>query len=414
MKERNYKQNTRLIHTEYNRKDVHGALQMPIYQNVAFEFESAEEISLAFAGKKAGHMYSRTSNPTIEHLERKIMSITNAKGIIALASGMAAISNVVLALTQSGDNIVVSPNLFGNTYSLFESTFKPFGIECRWTDFTRLSEVENKIDEKTRLVFIETITNPQLEVADLLAVSSITKKHQVPLMIDTTLTPPCIFNAKQYGADIEIMSSTKYLSGGGTSVGGLIIDYGTGKWEKNPRLQKNFQLYGELALFTKLRKEIYRNMGACLSPLNAWLQSLGLETLSLRVDTSVSNTLQIAKILQNSKQVKEVNYPGITSSSFHNIAMKQFNNKPGSLLVFHLQNKENCFKFIDHLQLIRRSTNLCDNKTLVIHPASTIYTEFSESEKKLMQVPDTLIRLSVGIEDVEDLIIDIQEALNTI
>ncbi|MCQ9205037.1 MAG: PLP-dependent transferase [Omnitrophica bacterium] len=408
---KNLKFVTKILHNKFLKEDPHGALHMPIYDNVAFEFKSAEDIELAFQGKKPAHMYSRISNPTIENFEQKIRIVTDSLGVVAVSSGMAAISNVILAIANSGDNIVTTKYLFGNTYSLFEKTLKSWGLKAKYTDLTKGSFVEGLIDKKTKAIFFETITNPQLEVADVEVLAKIAKSRGILLIADTTVTPPYIFNSKALGVDIEVLSSTKYISGGATSVGGIIIDNGGYDWSKNEKLRGDVKQYGPFTFLKKLRREVYRNLGACLSPYNAFLQSIGLETLPLRVDVSCANALAIAKFLQKSPQVKDVNYPGLKSSKYFALSQKQFEGKPGSLLTFDLASKDECFKFMNKLQIIRRSTNLNDNRTLIIHPASTIFCEYDEKLKQDMGVRETMIRLAVGIEDSEDLISDIGSAL---
>lgn len=405
---------TRILHNKFLKKDVHGSLHMPIYNNVAFEFDTAEDIELAFQGKKPAHMYSRISNPTIENFEQKVRVVTDALGVIALSSGMAAISNLILAVCEAGDNIITTKHLFGNTYSLFEKTLKSWGLGVKYTDLTQPGNLKHLIDSKTRAIFFETITNPQLEVVDVKALSKIAKAKGVLLIVDTTLTPPYTFDSKASVADVEVLSSTKYISGGATSVGGLIIDNGTYDWGKNSKLKADVKKYGNFALINKLRREVYRNIGACLSPQNAFLQSVGLETLPLRVDASCANTLEIAKFLQSSPKVKSVNYPGLEGSKFYEIAKKQFGVNPGSLLTFDLTSKQECFEFMNKLKLIRRSTNLNDNRTLILHPASTIFCEYDDKLRAEMNIGEAMIRLSVGIEDPVDLISDIKSALDGI
>lgn len=405
---------TRAIHAKPLKEDVHHSLHFPIYDSVAFEFETAEELEKAFLGKKPGHMYSRITNPTVENYEQKIKNITDSFGVVALSSGMAAISNLIITIAGNGDNLITTKYLFGNTYSLFEKTLKPWGLEVQYTDLTDLNKVESLINNKTRAIFLETITNPQLEVADIKALSQIAKKKNILLIVDTTITPPYLFDSKKFGVDVEMLSSTKYISGGATSVGGLIIDNGSFDWEQNPKLSADAKKYGPFTLITKLKRESYRNLGACLSPHNAYLQSLGLETLALRADKSCANTLEIAKYLQTHKKVKSVNYPGLGNSPYYKIAKKQFGKNPGALLTFDLDSKEQCFKLMNQLKMIRRATNLNDNKTLILHPASTIFCEYNPELKKEMGVRETMIRLAVGIEDIEDLIKDFEQAFGAI
>jgi len=405
---------TKAIHTKFLKKDPHGSLHMPVYDSVAFEYDSAEDLEDAFNGRKLGHMYSRISNPTVEHLEQKIQNITGAFGVLALSSGMAAIANLIITIAGQGDNIITTKYLFGNTYSLFERTLKPWGLEVRYADLTSPETLKALIDKKTKAIFFETITNPQLEVADIKALSDIAGSVNILLIADTTITPLCFIDSKKLGIDVEVLSSTKYISGGATSVGGLIIDNGTFKWAKNERLAPDAKKYGSFTLLTKLKREVYRNLGACLSPHNAYLQSIGLETFSLRAEKSCQNTLLIAEFLSRHPKVKAVNYPGLKNSPYYQTAKRQFGNKAGALLTFDLGSKEECFSFMDKLRIIRRATNLNDNKTLILHPASTIFCEYSAELQKEMGVRETMIRLAVGIEDIDDLINDIKNALETV
>ncbi|MDD5108621.1 MAG: sulfur carrier protein ThiS [Candidatus Omnitrophica bacterium] len=405
---------TRILHTKFLKEDPHGSLHMPVYDDVTFEFKTAEDLELAFSGRKQAHMYSRISNPTVEHFEQKVKMMSDALGVMALSSGMAAISNTILTIAKAGDNIITSKHLFGNTYSLFEKTLKDWGLKTRYTDLTKPKDVASLIDNKTKAIFLETITNPQLEVADILSLSKIAKKTNILLIADTTMTPPYIFSARDFRVDIEVISSTKWISGGATSVGGLIIDYGIYDWKKNDKLKNDAVKFGPFAFISRLRREVYRNIGACMSAHNAYLQSLGLETLPLRLDVACANTQKIAEFLKQAKQVKSVNYPGLKGSLFYKIARKQFGEKPGAVLTFNLGSKSECFRFLNNLKLIRRATNLQDSRSLILHPASTIFCEYDDKLKKEMGVGDTLIRLAVGIEDCRDLISDIKQALEGI
>ena len=303
---------SKAIHGVVLKKDPHGALRFPLYDNAAFEADSAHDLELMFQGKKASHVYSRISNPTVEDFEQKVRLLSNAFGVVAVASGMAAISETVIALAGAGSNIVTSRFLFGNTVSLFESTFKRWGLEVRYADMTDTVSIEAAIDERTRLVFLEVITNPQLEVADIAVVSSIAGKHDVPVVLDGTLTTPYLFRSRDRGVAVEIISSTKYISGGATSIGGLIIDNGVFNWKKSPALADEAGKVGPGALVSRLRREVNRNVGACMSPHNAWLQSLGLETLALRVDRSSENALAVATFLSaqgNEPERQQVAHP---------------------------------------------------------------------------------------------------------
>jgi O-acetylhomoserine (thiol)-lyase len=403
------------IHGKPVKKDVHGSLRMPIYDSVAFEHETSKNIALAFEGKKPAHSYSRITNPTVEDFEQRMTLISGGLGTVAVASGMAAISNTILTIAESGSNIISSKSLFGNTYSLFEKTLKPWGLEVKYLkDLNDIPLLEKLIDNKTRAFFLEIITNPQLEIPDIKRISKIARKHNILLIVDTTLTTPYIFKSKDFGVNIEILSSTKYISGGATSVGGVIIDNGNFDWQLCPRLIETAQITGEFAFIAKLRREVYRNLGACMTPHNAYLQTSGLETLALRIDKSCLNASLAAKYLKTISKAKSVNYPGLKDSRYFDIARAQFGDKSGSLLTFDLESKDACFAFMDKLKLIKRATNLQDNKTLIIHPASTIFCEYSTEEKQEMKVKDTMLRLSVGIEDVEDILDDIHQALQEV
>lgn len=406
----NYHFSTHVLHTPFTRADVHSSTRMPVYDNVAFEFASAEEHEAAFRGQVAKHVYARITNPTVEYFENQMRSVTGALGVIAFSTGMAAISNLIIAVAGKGENVITTRKLFGNTFSLFTDTLADLGIDFRFADFNKPESIQSLIDENTRAIFFETVTNPQMEVADVSLLSRIAQKNNVLLLADTTLTPPYLFNSKKFGIDVEVISSTKFISGGATSLGGIIIDNGTYNWEKNRKLKPLAAKFGPYALIGKLRKEVARNLGASLSAHNAFLQSLGLESLTLRIDKACSNTLQIAQWLEQRPEVKSVGYPGLKSSPNYELCKFQFEKSPGAVLTFDLDSKETCFKFINHLKLIRRATNLNDNKTLIIHPASTIFCEYDDETLQSLNVRFTTIRLAVGIEEVVDLINDMKQA----
>jgi O-acetylhomoserine (thiol)-lyase len=398
---------TKSIHAKFLKKDAHNALHMPIYDSVAFAADTAEELEASFRGRKPAHTYSRISNPTVEHFEQKIKNFSGAQSAVAVSSGMAALSALFLTIAGQGDNIVTTRHIFGNTYSLFSATLKQWGLETIYTDLTDLRQTENAVNKKTRAIFLETITNPQLEVADIAGLAEIAERKKILLIADTTLTPPYLFAAPKFGVHLEVLSSTKYISGGATSLGGLILDYGAYDYRHNPHLAEQAQKFGPYALLNVLKTRVCRDLGNILSPHNAYLQSLGLETLVLRAKLSCANTLKLAEFLRTLPPVQKVNYPGLDSA----LAQKQFPNGAGALLTFELDSREKCFQFLNRLQLIRRATNLNDNKTLIIHPASTIFSEYTAEQKAAMGVPETLLRLAVGIEDLADLQEDLQQAL---
>ena len=402
---------TQLLHTPYAKPDAYNALSMPVYNSAAYEFDTAEQMELAFTGRAADHTYSRITNPTVQYFEDRIRKITGAFGVTAMNSGMAAITNAIITVAKAGCNIVTSKHLFGNTYSFLASTLADFGVEARFVDLTNLDEVEAHIDANTCAVFLEIITNPQLEVVNLKALSAITKAKGVPLMADTTIVPFCSFNAKKFGINIEIVSSTKYISGGATSLGGIIIDYGTFDWISSPKLHVMAKEFGPAAFTAKLRKEVHRNMGAYMTPQVAYMQTLGLETLTLRYKHATDTCLKLVKKLQQVAAIESVNYTGLPDNKFNAISKEQFGDRPGAMFTIDLASREACFAFLNKLQLIKRATNLFDNKTLAIHPASTIYGTFTAETRKDLHVSDKTIRISVGMEDVEDLYNDFVQAL---
>jgi O-acetylhomoserine (thiol)-lyase len=403
---------TEIISKSFLRKDAHGAITMPVYNTAAFEFDSAEEMEEAFLGKSGRHTYSRISNPTVEAFESRIQTASGAKQVMAVASGMAAISEVFMTIASAGSNIVTSPHLFGNTFSLFLFTLKEFGVEVRFCNLLDVKDVEKQIDENTCAVFTEIITNPHMEIADLAALAKVAHQKSVPLIADSTIVPWTAFKASNFGVDIEIVSSTKYISGGATSIGGLILDYQTFDWSQSKRLKSLSEKSGKQAFQVKLRGEISRNIGAIMAPQTAFLQNLGLETMDLRFREAGRNCLELAQFLHGLPKIKQVNYNGLPSDPFYEISKKQFGDYPGAMLTFSLKDRAACFAFINRLKIIRRATNLFDNKSLIIHPASTIYGTLSPEYKKLVEVPDNMLRLSVGLENVNDLKADIIQALN--
>lgn len=404
---------TRIINEKFNKKDVHGAISMPIYRNAAFEFSDSESIAAAFQYKQeiASHTYTRITNPTVENLERKIKIASGAENVMMVASGMAAISNTFLTLTYAGSNIVASPHLFGNTFSLFRFTLASFGVEVRFVNTDNLEEIANAIDENTCAFFCELITNPHLEIADLPEISKILKVRNVPMIVDTTIIPWCAFDARKAGVDIEVVSTTKYISGGATSIGGAILDYGTFDWQHNKRLQSGTKTDTMSCFSFKLKREVARNIGAAMDPETAYLQALGMESLQLRFEKMSASAYQLASFLETVEEIVKVGYPRLESSAYKKISDRLFTGNPGAMLTLNLRDKGACYRFMDRLQIIRRTTNLFDNKTLIIHPESTIYGTFSPEMKEIMGIENNLLRLSVGLEDSIDLQNDIVQAL---
>lgn len=402
---------TRSLNVPFPKKDAYNALQMPIYESVAFEFDDAEQIAANFRGEYPAHVYSRTGNPTVEYFEHKIKALTGGHTVLAMSSGMAAISNTFLALCQSGDNVITGKNLFGHTYAFFHNNLPALGMEARLVDLNNIAEIEAQIDENTRVLFFETVTNPQLEIPNIEALAKVAKKHNLILMADSTITPPLVFDAKRWGVDIEIMSTTKFISGGATAVGGVVVDYGTFDWTKHVHLSPFATTMGKDTFLNRIKKHIFRQFGGCMTAHSAYFQILGLDILELRLNKCVDNCMVLGAFLEQHPKVKSVNYPALKSSQAYAKSAQYFKNQPGAIMTFDLESEAACFTFMNKLEIIRRATNLNDNKTLIIHPYSTIYTEFSESEKREMNIRPTMMRLSVGIEGVEDIIADIEQAL---
>lgn len=388
------KNQTKAIDTPFGRRDAYGSLSMPIYHTAAYEFGSAADMADAFTGRVVAPDYSRVMNPTVMYLEDKVKALTGASDVVAFSSGMAAISNTLLALAATGKNIVTSRHMFGNTFSLITQSLRRFGVEARPCNLINLDEVKRQMDDNTCCVFLEIITNPQMEVADLRELAAIAHAHHVPLVADTTVIPFTQFSAKDLGVDIEVVSSTKYLSGGATTLGGLVIDYGSAPG------------FGHT-----MKNEMLFNFGAYMTPHVAYMQSLGLETLDARYRVQSQNTLHLAEKLRSLPEIKRVNYVGLPDNPYHTLAERQFGPTAGAMMTIDLESKEACFNMIDHLKLVRRATNLFDNKTLAIHPASTIFGLFSDEERATMDVLDTTVRLSVGLEDIDDVFDDIRQAL---
>lgn len=405
---------TSSLHTRFSKEDAHNALHMPIYEGVAYEFDSSQDMEEVFTGRKLAHVYSRTSNPTVEYFEQKLKNVSGAKSVIALSSGMAAITNTLLSLVEPGGNIVSSNQLFGHSYAFLKSTIQKWDIQVRFVDMRNLDQVAAAIDSKTGLLFFETITNPQLEVYDIAALAGLAHSKNVPVVADTTVTPPYVFKSADFGVDVEVTSATKFISGGAAAVGGAIIDNGTFDWAKSEALKTWAVNFPGNALMARIRKEIFRHLGGCMTAHTAHFLILGLDILALRVDRCVENCLALGIFFEQHGKVTKVNYPGLKSSPAYALSQKQFSGKPGAVMTIDLPTKKSCYEFVDALKMVRRATNLNDNKTLIIHPWTTIYSEFSDTEKVEMGLRDTMLRLSVGIEDVRDLMDDFEQALRAV
>ena len=387
------KKETIAIHTPYVRPDVYGSLAVPIYNNVSFEFDDAQQMADAFCNRIKAPDYGRIANPTVTNLEQRVQRLTDATHVTAFNSGMAAISTTLLAVAAQGKNIVTSRHLFGNTLAFVGGLLR-FGVKPRLRDLTDLEAVEQAVDEQTCCIFLEIVTNPQQEVADLKVLADIAHRRGVPLIADSTVIPFTEMRLRDLGVDLEVVSSTKYLSGGGTSLGGLLIDYGTFP-EVNQRIKYDLLI----------------NLGVYMTPQAAYMQTLGLETLDVRYRRQADNALWLAKALRDVDGIKAVNYIGLPDNPYYELAQRQFGPTAGAMLTIDLASKEACFSFLNSLKLIHRATNLFDNRTLAIHPASTIFGLFPERQLEQMDVRQTTIRLSVGLEAPEDLLADIRQAL---
>ena len=358
--------------------------------------------------------YARIANPTTTYLEERVRQLTGAASVTALNTGMTAIHYALTAVSAAGLNIVASKHLFGNSVSLIRDTLGTFGVEPRFVDFTKPEEVEAQIDDKTCALFFEIITNPQLFVADIRQLADIAHKAGVPLIADTTIIPFTAFHAVDFGVDIEVVSSTKYISGGGTGLGGLLIDYGRFDWSQapSPALQARTKRVGKKQAFTaRVKTELITNLGGLMTPQVAYMETLGLDTLDIRFRRQAETTLWLARQCQQLPEIKRVNYTGLEDNPFYNLSKVQFGPLPGAVFTIDLESKDAAWAFIDKLQIIRRATNLFDRKSLAIHPASTIFGLFTAEQCAEMSVLDTTVRISIGLEAGIDLLEDIKQSL---
>ncbi|NJD03539.1 MAG: O-acetylhomoserine aminocarboxypropyltransferase/cysteine synthase [Ruminiclostridium sp.] len=405
--------NTALLHGNFTSDAKTGATTTPIYQSSSFKHGTAEELENIFNGREPGFVYSRINNPSIEAFEKRIAYLEGGIGAVACASGMAAVTLSLLNILKSGDGIVSGCGIFGGTHSLFKC-FEDYNITAAYTRDSRVASFEECVNEKTKAVFIETIGNPKLDVPDIKALGEMAHSHGIPLIVDNTVTTPYLVKPLSLGADIVLHSTSKYINGSGNSIGGIIVDGGKFKWDFNKYSSLNaYKQFGAFIYLAKLRKTLFKDFGACLSPFNAYLSSLGLETLAVRMDRLCSNAFKLAKSLQSISEVVSVNYPGLAENEYQALANEQFEGKFGAILTIRVGSKEKAFKVINSLKYASNLANIGDVRTLVIHPASTIYATNSMVEKEKMGVYEDLIRISVGLEDIEDLLEDFMQALIT-
>ncbi|MSR88949.1 MAG: O-acetylhomoserine aminocarboxypropyltransferase/cysteine synthase [Candidatus Margulisbacteria bacterium] len=404
---------TKAIHAGFESDPTTGATTFPIYQTASYEYESAEEHSDVFFGRKFGHQYSRITNPTVAAYENRITALTDGKGTLCTASGMAAITTALLSLTSAGDEIIAAKSLFGGTYYLFKHVFENFDITVNYVDTTDLASYEAAITDKTRAIFLETIGNPKMDVPDIAKIAALASQRHIPLVVDGTTTTPYLFDAKAHGVSILVLSTTKYLCGSGTTIGGSITDLGTFDWKqtKSPRIKEVGEKFGDMAFLARARRQVQSNTGSTMSPMNAFIASLGLDTLTLRMDKHCANALALATYFQAHPNVKAVHYPGLSTNPDHDIAKRQFKNRYGGLLTIQVGSKEAAYRVINETKLARILVNIGDTKTLVVHPKSTIYRDFTEQQADEAGVFDDLIRISVGLEHIDDLKADFDQAL---
>ncbi len=403
--------NTELLHSGFESDKATGATLTPIYQVSAFAHESPEVLEKIFNNKTPGFAYSRISNPTVDSFERRIASLERGIGAVACSSGMAAVTMSLLNILQSGDEVIAGAGLFGGTIDLF-GDLQAFGITTHFVDHVCTDEIEPLITEKTKAIFAELIGNPALDIVDIKNVAALAHRHGIPLIIDSTTATPCLIHPIKYGADIVVHSSSKYINGSGDAISGVIIDSGNFKWDTDR--YKGFEEYkklGKFAYLAKLRNGMWRNVGCCLAPMNAFLNAIGLETMGLRVERLCENALQLAQFLDTYEGI-EVNYPALPKSPYYSLAQQLLGGKGGAILTIRAGSKDRAFKLMNNLKIPLIATNIGDVRTLVIHPASTIYVHSSEEKKVNAGVYNDTIRISVGIEDIDDLKEDFSQAID--
>ncbi|MDN5304355.1 MAG: O-acetylhomoserine (thiol)-lyase [Fusobacteriaceae bacterium] len=423
---KNLKFETLQLHAGQKPDSETGSRAVPIYQTTSYVFRDTEHAENLFALKEAGNIYTRIGNPTTAVLEERLAALDGGVGALAVASGSAAITYALLTVAKAGDEIVAARNLYGGTFNLLSNTINDFGITTKFVDPDDLEGFKNAITEKTKAIFIETIGNPNCTLIDVEAVADIAHENGLPLIIDNTFATPYLFKPLEHGADIVVYSATKFLGGHGTSIGGVIVDGGKFDWAKSGRFD-NFTTpdpgyhglkYADLgapAFILKARVKLLRDTGAAISPFNAFLILQGIETLSLRLERHVENARKIVEYLNNHELVEWVNYPELDGNKDKPLAEKYFPKGVGSIFTFGIKGGvEAGKKFIDNVELFSHLANVADAKSLIIHPASTTHGQLSEEKLKEVGIRPETIRLSVGIENVDDLIADLEQAFNKI
>ena len=404
--------NTSLLHT-VSPEDQSGSTLPPIYQANAFQYDSAEQLEKVFNNKAAGFSYTRAGNPTVDAFERRIAALEGGIGAVACASGMSAVTTALMNILRSGDEVIVSTGLFGGTIDLFED-LEAFGIVPVFLESITSETVTQAVTPKTRAVFTELIGNPRLDITDIEAVSKTCKEKGIPLIVDSTTATPYLIKPLKHGADIVIHSSSKYINGSSNSISGIVVDSGRFKW-KSDRYPgfREYSRFGPFAFLSKLRNGIWRNMGGCVSPFNAYMNIIGLETLGLRMERCCHNAKALAEFLETQDGVT-VNYPTLDRSPYKELTDRLLGGKGGAILTVRAGSRERAYKLINSLKYASIATNIGDVRTLVIHPAGTIYTRHTDGQRASAGVYDDTIRISVGIEDTEDLIADFAQAIEKI
>lgn len=400
---------------------------VPIYQTTSFVFDDTQEGAELFALQKAGNIYTRITNPTTSAFEERIAALEGGVGALATASGMAALTYTILGLAHAGDHVVAASTIYGGTFNLLKETLPRYGITTTFVDIDNLEEVEEAIGENTKLVLIETLGNPVINIPDIEKIAEIAHKHQIPLVTDNTFATPYLINVFSHGVDISVHSATKFIGGHGTTIGGVIVDSGKFDWAasgKFPQFVNEDPSYhnlsytrdvGAAAFIVAARVQLLRDMGAALSPFNSFLLLQGLETLSLRVERHVQNAEKIVDFLVNHPKVEKVNYPKLADSPYHALAEKYLPKGVGSIFTFHVKGGEaEARKVIDSLEIFSNLANVADAKSLVVHPATTTHAQLSDSDLEAAGVTKNQIRLSIGLENVDDLIEDLRLALEKI
>lgn len=400
---------------------------VPIYQTTSYIFDDAQAAEDIFALRQPANIYSRITNPTVAVFEERMAALEKGVGAVATASGMAAITYSILALAHTGDHVVAATTLYGGTFNLLKETLPRYGITTSFVNVDNLEKVAGALQDNTKLVLIETLGNPLINIPDIEAVAKIAHDHKVPLVIDNTFATPYLINVFDHGADIAVHSATKFIGGHGTSIGGVIVDSGRFDWEasgKFPQFVDEDPSYhnlsytrdvGAAAYVTAVRTQLLRDLGACLSPFNAFLLLQGLETLSLRVDRHLENTKKIVDFLENHPKVEKVNYPGLPSSPYYDLAKKYLPKGAGSIFTFHVKGgSKEARAVIDSLEIFSDLANVADAKSLVVHPATTTHGQLSEEDLVACGISQNQIRLSIGLENIDDLIADLSQALDNI